>query len=124
MLDVLRREVVPEMKAIHQGTDSNFKTLLNESVRLLRNDLGWLTSLSTKQRFCWGILTTCCSKINISLENFDWVHHYCSIFPGDTKLGVIFSTYCTGRKLPDDKRIIATSLPDEIRTHPSEDLRK
>lgn len=122
VLDVLRREVVPEMRSIHM--DTNFRTLLNESVRSLKSNLNWLTSLSTKQRFCWGILTTCCSKINISMENFDWSHHYSSIFPNDLKLGVVFSTYCTGRKLPNDQRIIATHLPDEIRTHPSEDLRK
>lgn len=110
------------MKGIHM--DGNFKTLLNESVRLLKSNLGWLTSLSTKQRFCWGILTTCCSKINISTENFDWTHHYCSIFSNDPKLGVVFSTYCTGRKLPNDQRVVVANLPDEIRSHRSEDLHK
>ena len=122
MLGVLRREVVPDIH--HKTLDNNFKTLLNESVRLLKNNLSWLTSLSTKQRFCWGILTTCCSKINISTENFDWAHHYGSIFTNDLKLGVVFSTYCTGRKLPKEQRIITARLPDEIQTHPSEDLRR
>ena len=110
------------MRSIHM--DGNFRTLLSESVRSLRSNLGWLTSLSTKQRFCWGILTTCCSKINISMENFDWALHYSAIFPNDLKLGVVFSTYCTGRKLPQEQRVIAAQLPDEIRTHPFEDLRK
>ena len=103
--------------------DDNFKRLLTETVRLLRKDLSWLTSLSAKQRFCWGILSTCCAKITLSQDNFEWVHHYSGIIV-DLQLGLVFSTYCTGKKLPSEQCIIVSQLPPEIQAHPSEDMRR
>lgn len=123
MLDVLRREVVPELRTLHKELDTNFTSLLQESVRLLRTNLSWLTAFSTKQRFCWGILATCCAKIAISVESFDWVHHYSAIIQ-DLDLSLVFNTYCTGKKLGSDQRIIADKLPDDILAHRSEDLHK
>lgn len=123
VLDVLCCEVVPELKTTHhEGVDNNFRTLLNKSVHLLKYNLNWLTTLSAKQRFCWGILATCCSKISISTQNFNWVHLYTSIFSNDMKLGVVFCTYCTGKSLPTDQCNMAIQLPDDIRRHPLEDL--
>lgn len=101
----------------------HFKTLLSEVVRLLKNDLGWATSLSVKQRFCWGILATCCSKIAISSENFDWAHYYSTII-GQLNLGLVYYTYCTGNKLAPEQRIIASKLPEKIERHPSPDVRR
>ena len=116
--------MVPELKTVQgKELDENFKTLLKESVRLLRKDLSWLTSLSVKQRFCWGIIATCCSKMTISTDNFDWTHNY-SIIIRDLGLCHIFLAYCNGKKLAGDKRIVSSKLPDNIRCHPSEDLRR
>ena len=124
MLDVLRREVVPELRTNqNRELDANFRTLLEECLRHLRSNLGWLTSFSTKQRFCWGILATCCTKMTISVEHFDWAHNYSAIIQ-DLKLGMVFLTYCTGKKLGRDQRIIADKLPEEILAHPSEDLHR
>lgn len=124
MLDVLRREVVPELRALQGKTlDINFKTLLRDIVSLLKNDLSWLTSLSLRQRFCWGILTTCSSKIVPSIDNFDWAQNYFSVI-SELNLGLVFISYCSGKKLPHDRRIIANQIPHEIASHPSEDLRK
>lgn len=99
------------MKTIH--CDTFLKTLLSESIKLLKNNLRWLTSLSNKQRFCWGILTSCCTKISISAERLDWVSQYCSIFPNDPKLGEVFSTY-RKKRLSGDKYIMTADLPKEI----------
>lgn len=122
VLDVLHRTVVPELRA-ERKMDDNFRRLLTETVRQLRGDLSWLTSLSAKQRFCWGILSTCCSKLALSADNFDWVHHYSGIIK-DLQLGLVFSTYCNAKKLSSDQCSSISQLPHEIQTHPSEDLRR
>ena len=124
VLDVLQRAVVPELRAVSGGKmDSNFKQLITETVRFLRGNLSWLTSLSAKQRFCWGILSTCCSKIAIANDHFEWVHHYSTIFV-DLQLGLVYTTYCTGKKLSNEDRIITSQLPKDIQTNPSEDMHR
>lgn len=119
VLDVLSYEMVPDITA-NQNVDSCFKTLLSDAVNCLEKSLGRISSgsLSMKDKFYWGILATCCSKITISTENFDWAENYTK----DLKLGVVFSTYYT-QKLHDDQYTF-TSLPDEIRLHPCGDLRR
>ena len=125
ILDVLHRELVPDITSITQGNE-NFKTLLSESIKLLKNDMKWLTSLSNKQRFCWGFLATCCSKIIVSTENTDWANHFCTIFTehDNLNLGTVFSAYCREKDFNSRQCIIATGLPAEIKYHPLEDLHK
>ena len=103
--------------------DSNFKQLITETVEFLQGNLSWLTSLSAKQRFCWGILSTCCSKIAIASDHLEWVYHYSTIFV-DLQLGLVYTTYCTGKKLPNEKRIIVSQLPADVQANSSEDLHR
>lgn len=100
--------------------NDSFKTALKESIRQL-NNLGWSSLLSTQQNFCWAILTACCFRIKVTTEHFDWAERY---YSEGLKLGAVFSAYCTEKKLTNDQCIIGTKLPDEMQSHPSEDLRK
>ena len=123
VLDVLRREVVPDLRNIQTKKSNNFRNLMREIVRILKNDLTWLSTLSTKQNFCWGVLGTCVSKIAVNKDSFDWVHHYSDIISG-FELGVVYSSFCTDKKLSQDQRIIIDGLPEVVKTHHSEDLRR
>jgi len=125
VLDVLRREVVPDLRNLQtRGQKSkNFKNLIREIVRFLKNDLTWLSSLSTKQNFCWGVLGTCVSKIAVNKDSFDWVHHYSEVI-SSFELGIVYSSFCNDKKLSPDQRIIIDGLPEGVKTHHSEDLRR
>ena len=93
------------MKTLSGSDLQYFEILLTESIKLLKSNLGWLTSLSNKQRICWGILASTCSRINIS-DKMDWIHHYCSIFPSEPKLGMVFSSFCAKKRLSKDQCIV------------------
>lgn len=99
VLGVLCVELVPELRG--KRMDKNFITLLSDSISLLNQNLGWLTSVSTKQEFCWGVLVTCCSKIIISNDNFNWVDDYSTIIKG-VDLGLIFRACEEKTKVPDE----------------------
>lgn len=130
MLDVVCREIVPDnLRNIFYDQRKryfeDFQDLLtNTFIKFLCIDDSWLTAtLSTKQRFCWVILSTCCNKIITSYEDFDWAKYYSPIIR-ELKLGMVFSEYCKKKKLIGDNCIIASNLPDDIKSHPSKDLRK
>ena len=124
ILNVLQREVIPEFKVlkdIDSDAAENFRFVLQEAVGHLCKDLDWLQALTTKQKFCWGIVAACCSKIFVSIENFEWVHSYDKVM---VKLGRIYFTYCNGKKLADEKKIITAGLPSDIQHNPSPDVKK
>ena len=122
VLDVLRCDVVPDLCNIQTKKTNNFRNLMREIVQILKNDVTWLSTLSTKQNFCWGVLGTCVSKIAVNKDSFDWVHHYSDIISG-FELGVVYSSFCI-EKLSPDQRIIIDGLPEVVKTHHSEDLRR
>ena len=121
---MLQQEVIPEFKVL-QGIDTpagaSFQAVLQGAVNTLIKDLSWAKSLSTKQKFCWGLVVACCSKINISRDTLDWVHSYSKVL---RRVGYVFSVYCSGRKLTENKCVIIENFPEEIATHPSEDIRR
>jgi len=124
VLEVVRREVVPEVKDM-QGEKtiaSPLYSVLHVAVTTLCMDLSWLQVLTTKQRFCWGIIASCCKKIPVAKEQFDWVHSYKFVI---THLGYIYNSYCAGKKLSEKKcLLLAEGFPKEIAHSPSEDIRK
>ena len=103
------------------GVQSSFQSVLEGAVTTLVRDLTWLKELTTKQKFCWGLVAACCSKINIGHENLDWVHSYDKVL---RKVGHIFTVYCSGRRLTEGQCIIIEQLPEEIAKHPVEDIKK
>ena len=124
IVDVLRHEVVPDLRTLQgKGQKNNFNNLMKEVVRVLTKDLTWLSSLSTKQHFCWGILGTCVSKIAVNKDSFDWVHNYSDVVSG-FKLGVVYSCFCTDKKLSMEECVIIEGLPAAVKTHPSDDLHR
>lgn len=109
-------------KQKHKIYFEELKGLLTENlIEFLCFDHSWLTTLSTQQKFCWIILSTCCSKIIISYENFDWAKRYCSIIK-ELNLSLIFSHYCKEKKLTGNDCLIASELPKEIKVHQSKDV--
>ena len=115
---------MPEFKvlqSIDTATDSAFKIVLQEAVNTLCKDLSWLKELTTKQKFCWGLVAVCCSKINISRENLDWVHSYDKVLK---QVGYIYTVYCNGRRLTESQCIIIEQLPEEVEKNPSENFQR
>ena len=122
---MVQKEIIPELKAL-QGAESvssnALRPVLQGTVSTLCRDLSWLQALTTKQRFCWGIVASCCGKIPTTAEHFDWVHTYSFLI---NQLGHLYNSYCIGKKLPQDECLLsAGALPQEVTHSPSEDIRK
>ena len=116
--------MVPEIKVLQgeKNISSPYYGVLDVTVTTLCRDLSWLQTLTTKQRFCWGIIASYCRKIPIAKEQFDWVHSYKYLI---THLGYIYSSYCAGKKLSEEKCLLsAEGFPNEIVHSPSEDIRR
>jgi hypothetical protein len=128
---VLQKEVIPEFKVLQAvgtatgagdgGMGSSFQSVLEGAVTTLVKDLSWLKELTTKQKFCWGLVAACCSKINIGRDNLDWVHSYDKVLK---KVVNIYTVYCNGRRLTESQCIIIEQLPEEVAKHPVEDIKK
>ena len=123
---MLQKEVIPEFKILQAvstgtGVGSNFQSVLEGAINTIIKDLTWLMELTTKQRFCWSLVTACCWKMNIGRENLDWVHSYDKVLK---KVGYIYTVYCNERKLTESQCIIIEQLPEEIANHPNEDIKK
>ena len=126
MLDVVCRETIFDLRSIrsHKIYFEEMRDLLTETlIPLLCFDHSWVTTLSTQQRFCWQILSTCCSKIIISYDNFKWAKRYGSVIQV-MNLSSVFSSYCTAKQLTGDNCIIVSNFPKEIRDHQSEDVHR
>ena len=92
------------------------------TVTTLCKDLSWLKALTPKQQFCWGIIASCCGKIPVTKEQFDWVYSYKYLI---THLGYIYNSYCAGKMLSEEKSLLsAEGFSNEIAYSPSEDIRR
>ena len=119
VLEVVRREVVPEIKDLQgeKTIPSPFCGVLHVTMTTLCKDLSWLKALTPKQRFCWGIIASCCGKIPVTKEQFDWVKSYKFAI---THLGYIYKSY-----LPEEKCLLpAEGFPNKIACSPSENIRR
>jgi len=123
VLSVVQTEVVPEFKTL-QGRDALTNSTLNEvlqiSIAELCTNLSWLTSLTAKQGFCWGIVATCCAKITLTADSFDWFHDYQFLI---SQLGHVYKTYCNGEGIRgEDEKLLKDQLPPNITFY--DDIRK
>lgn len=130
MLDFLCREIVPDLhkqtklKTERQNYFDSFKELLtNKFIDFLCFEHTWLNNISTKQKLCWVVLATCCSKVIISYEDFNWIDRYFSVIQ-DFDLGRVFCSFCERKKLTKQQCLITSGLPDEVKFHPFKDLLK
>ena len=125
ILRVLNKEVIPEFKVLQDleaaPAGSNFSKILQEAVNTLCKNLSWTRSLTTKQKFCWGLVSSCCSRLNISRDSLDWVHSYDKVLK---QVGYIFNVYCNGRKLTESRCVMIEKLPDEIANHQVEEIKR
>ena len=124
VLAVLQKEVVPELKIL-QGEESlsneAVSAILTESVKELFKDISWLSGLSPRQGFCWGIVAAFCSKIPINAEDLGWIQDYDFTI---SHLCHIYKAYCNTMGLRgEDERRLKDQLPpsithyDDIRTY-------
>lgn len=116
--------VIPGFKKI-QDFDSDaakdYRGVLDIVVNHLCTNLEWLQALTTKQKFCWRIVASYCSKISIG--SFDLANSCSQVI---AILGRIYYTYCTAHvmKLACDENVIITEeLPMEIQHNPSPDVK-
>ena len=119
---MLPKEVIPELNVL-QGIDTaastNFQNILLRTVDILCEDLSWVGAPTMKQKFHWGLVSACCSKINISHKDWDWVYNYGKVL---MPICEVFNFYCKGKELTEDNIIIIEQLPPEIETSSSEDI--
>ena len=122
MTCICPQEVIPDLRTF-QSDEGPAQHVLTTASTKLQIDLSWIQALNLQQRFCWGIVATCCSKIssNIVTDNFDWIHSYDIII---SQLGQIYASYCNGKKLPENERVLADTLPQDIAHLPSNDVHK
>ena len=123
---MLLEEVIPEFKILQAvstgaGKVSTFHLVLEEAINTLVKDLTWPKELTTKQKFCWGLVAACCSKINVRRENLNWVYSY--NIEVLKKVGYIYTVYCNERQLTENQCIIIEQLPEEVAEHPNEDIK-
>ena len=125
VLMIVQREVIPEFKALQGNTfvtGSPLYSVLHETVVTLAQNLSWLQALTMKQDFYWGIIASCCEKIPITEEEFEWVDSYESAI---ACLGGVYRSYCEKKKFPRDKCLLCTEdFPQEITLSPSEHIKK
>lgn len=124
VLAVVRKEVVSEFKNLEgeKTIPSPLYGVLHVTVTTLCKDISWLQTLTTKQWFCWGIVASCCEKIPVAKEQFDWIRLYKFLI---THLGYIYNSYCVGKKVLEDKcLLLPEGFPKEIAHISSEDIRK
>lgn len=125
VLIVVQREVIPDFKALQVekfASNSSLCSALWEVVNTLCKDPTCFQASTSKQNFCWGIITSCCEKIPICNEHFEWVYLYKSVI---TCLGKIYISYCKRKNLPGDKRLLpAEGYPQEVVHNPPEHIKK
>ena len=124
VLEVIQKEMIPDFKVLQGG---NFQitllySVLHDTVTTLCKDFNRLQALTIKQDFYWGIIASCCEKIPITRDEFDWVHLYASVI---TCLGNIYISYCKKKNLQEDECLVsADGFPQEIARSHSKHMKK
>ena len=115
VLDVLKKEVIPEFKVLRGEESLSNATIANiikKSVTELVRNLDWLTGVSPKQSFCWGIVASCCCKVPVRRESLEWVQDYDYLI---NQLCHIYKAYCTGQGMRgEENRRLKEELPKEV----------
>ena len=125
VLEVIQREMIPDFKVLQQENfiqNSLLYSVLHDTVTTLCKDFNGLQALTIKQDFYWGIIGSCCEKIPITREEFDWVHLYASVV---TCLGKIYNSYCKKKNLQENECLLsADGFPQEIAHSHSKHVKK
>ena len=98
VLLVIQREVIyiPEVAAGRE-IKSDANTSLYSALQIAIDHLSENISFqSPKQKFCWGLINSCCHKIPLAEKNFKWLYSYSRLL---ILLGNLFTTYCKAKKL-------------------------
>lgn len=115
IVEVIYGVIIPDPKVLQElefnpGSDSeNFKAILEMSYRHLRKNRTWLQEPSTKQTFCWGIVTSCCSRITIVHEHFQWLKYRFIVM----QLCKIFTVCLDHNEISKDRSTTIQRLPSE-----------
>ena len=107
--------MIPEFKVL-QGEeslpDATVMNIVTRSVTELCKNLGWLTSVSPKQGFCWGIVATCCSKIPVRRDSLEWIQDYDYLI---NQLCHVYKAFCTGQGMrAEEDRRLKEELPKQV----------
>lgn len=94
--------------------------MLNIVSTKLKKSIWWNGVLNSQQKFCWGIVATCCVKI-VTTDNFDWIHSYDYAI---SQLGQIYVSYCNGKKLSESERVLTDTVPYDISSLHNDDVQK
>ena len=114
------QEVILELRVLQSGEHSAQEVLSTASTKL-QKDLSWIQALNLQQKFCWGIVATCCLKTSTSIttDSFD-LNQSCDDIV--TKLNQIYTSYCKGKKLPESAWVLTSTLPQDIVSLHSDDV--
>ena len=95
--------------------------ILQRAVDTICKDLSWISALTTKQNFCWGLVAACCSKIKIGQESLNWVDTYYKVL---NLVGCIFLNYCNKQGLKESSACLMDWLSNENITPHSEHIQR
>ena len=115
---VVHKAVVPEVKML-QGeeslSDASVKDVLTKSVTELCTNLNWLTSLTPKQGFCWGIVAACSAKIPVRVDSLLWLQDYNYLM---NQLCHIYKAYCSAMNLQGaGQTLLKDEFPANVRQY-------
>ena len=94
-------------------TDSSIRFLLESCVTVICKEIGSLQErdISSRLNFCWGILSSCCSRIPFS-DTFEWINLFTFIVD---QLGRVYGMYCQFHSLNEKDSIMKESkLPKDV----------
>ena len=113
------QEAVPDSKMIENlNSATHLKLLINAGVKAVSNSLTNLSQLSEVDKFYWHFISSCCTHIQLSVDNISKLKTYLIVME---RLSTVFHDYCTTRKY--EKPAVIHSLPQEIDRIPNSDVK-
>ena len=96
----------------------HLKLLINDGVKAVSNSLTKLSQLSEVDKFYWHFISSCCTHIQLSVDNISKLKTYLIVME---RLSTVFHDYCTTRKY--EKPVVIHSLRQEIDRIPNTDVK-
>lgn len=100
-----------------------FATVLEEAVFKLCKAVTSVNSetITLQESFLWGLVASCCSRINVDRDNLDWVYRYNQVLK---QIGSIFQVYSNENDLSDGQFIIIQDYPEQVTKHHLKDAKR
>ena len=110
------QEITPHLQT--QSVEKPAVKLLSTVINVLSKNVCPQGNPTRKERFCWGVVTTFCERIQPKQDSFQWAELHANVIE---KMGEIYGLYCQRRnfKRESEQCILQDKLrPDICRCSP------